>query len=155
MNMPELKETNPKDVVGSGKLPLGLVPDHAIAELALAFLEGALKYGRYNWRIAGVRASIYNDAMMRHRAKWWNGEDCDNHTGVHHLASVMACCAIILDAYWCDKLVDDRPPGAAVSRRVDEMAETVAHLKRLFADHHPHQYTIDSVPCVYGDEASK
>lgn len=141
------KPSNPKDVVGSGKLPLELVPDTLIVEAAMAFLEGALKYGRFNWRIAGVRASVYRAALLRHFAKWWNGEDCDQETGVNHLASVIACAGIILDAGLCGKLTDDRPPQAPLSKRIDELAHDVHRLKKLFAGHNPKQYTItDSEP---------
>jgi len=140
--MNDMKPTNPKDAIGSTKVPYDLVPESAIAELATGFLEGALKYGRYNWRAKGVRASIYYSAMRRHMAKWYNGEDADEKTRVKHLASVMACCAIILDADLCGKLNDDRPPKAPVSKRIDELFEVIAHLKGLFKDEHPHQYTI-------------
>jgi hypothetical protein len=110
----ETKPTNPKDIIGSGKLPLGLVPDTLLTEAAIAFLEGASKYGRYNWRIAGVRTSIYREAMQRHMIKWWNGEDRDPKTRVKHLASVIACAGILLDAELCGKLTDDRPPRAPI-----------------------------------------
>jgi hypothetical protein len=66
------KPTNPKDAIGTEKLPMHLIPGSAKATMALAFLEGALKYGKYNWRVAGVRASIYLDAMERHLEKFKN-----------------------------------------------------------------------------------
>lgn len=139
----ETKDTNPKDAIGQGKLPLHLIPGTAKAYMATAFLEGALKYGKYNWRISGVRASIYLDALERHIEKWKNGEDCDPVTKVHHLASAMACLAIILDAGVCGKLTDDRPPRAPTSAIIDRMAQEVARLKELFADHDPHHCTIE------------
>lgn len=133
---------NPKDAIGKTKLPMDIVPDTALAELATAFLEGALKYGRFNWRAKGVRASIYVAALKRHLAKWYNGEDEDETTTVNHLASVMACAAIILDAQVCGKLNDDRPPRAPAREHIDGMAKKVKHLAELFKDHNPHQYTI-------------
>lgn len=136
------KATNPKDIIGSGKLPLELVPDTIEAEVALSFLEGALKYGRFNWRIAGVRASIYRAALRRHEAKWWNGEDRDQKTRVKHLASIIACAGILLDAELCGKLVDDRPPSAPIGKLIDEYDATVKHLKDLFKEHDPKQFTI-------------
>lgn len=140
----DVKPTNPKDVIGSSKLDMGLVPDTAIAYGALALTEGALKYGRYNWRVAGVRASIYRAALDRHVKKWWNGEDCDPKTGIHHLANALACIAIILDADCCAKLTDDRPPrNAGFAQLVDDLAEDVKALQALFKDHNPHQYTIE------------
>jgi hypothetical protein len=133
---------NPKDAIGQTKLPLDLVPDTAIAELATAFLEGASKYGRFNWRVKGVRASIYVSALKRHLAKWYNGENKDKKTKVNHLASVMACAAIILDAEVCGKLNDDRPPMAPASEHIDGLADTVKHIAKLFEDENPYQYTI-------------
>lgn len=140
----DTKPSNPKDVIGSTKLDMGLVPDTAIAYAAIALTEGALKYGRYNWRVAGVRASIYRAACDRHLKKWWNGEECDPKTGIHHLANALACIAIILDADCCNALTDDRPPrNAGFAQLVDDLAEDVKSLQELFKDHHPHQYTIE------------
>lgn len=143
--LPGSKATNPKDAVGSGKLPLELVPDVLVAEAAFAFLEGALKYGRFNWRVAGVRASIYRAALHRHLMCWWNGEDVDPLTGVRHLASIAACVGILLDAELCGMLADDRPPRAPIGARVRDAEAHVAALKEMFADRNPHQYTIDDV----------
>lgn len=141
--LPGAKPTNPKDVIGSGKLPLELVPDVLVAEAAFAFLEGALKYGRFNWRVAGARASIYRAALHRHLMCWWNGEDVDPVTGVRHLASIAACVGILLDAELCDTLTDDRPPRAPIGARVREADALVAALQEQFADRVPVQYTID------------
>lgn len=141
---PDLKPTNPKDAIGSDKLPMHLVPSSLIANASLAFLEGALKYGKYNWRVAGVRTSIYLDAMQRHIAKFQNGEWHDPITEVPHLASVIACAGIILDAVACNKLIDDRPPQAlAIAGDIDGAADHVKFLKSLFKDHSPKQYTIE------------
>jgi hypothetical protein len=140
--MSDTKPTNPKDMIGSGKIPLGLVPDTIDVDVSMAFLEGALKYGRYNWRIAGVRASIYREAMHRHMMKWWNGQNKDPKTQVKHLASVIACAGILLDAELCGKLEDDRPPAAPIDRLIDGLEKPVAHLKEVFKDHNPKQYTI-------------
>jgi hypothetical protein len=148
----ETKNTNPKDAIGSTKLPLDLVPDTAVGEMALAFLEGALKYGKFNWRVEGVRASIYIAAARRHLAKFVNGEDEDQATLVPHLASVMACCAIILDAKVSGKLVDDRPPVAPVQGHFDGILKgKVAWLQELFKDHSPHQHVItDAIEEKFG-----
>lgn len=125
------KPTNPKDAVGSTKLPLDLVPDTLHLYAATSFAEGASKYGNYNWRVAGVRASIYKAALERHLKKWWNGEDADEVTGVHHLASVIACAAILLDAKVVGKLTDDRPPKAEIAKLITELEGTVKHLYKL------------------------
>lgn len=137
------KMTNPKDIIGSAKLDLGLVPDTLVAAAAMAFTEGALKYGRFNWRIAGVRASIYHAALRRHLAKWWAGEQCDPVTGVPHLASVIACAAILVDSEWLDKLTDDRPPRAPMGGAIEYAESITKTLRELFKEHDPKQFTIE------------
>lgn len=104
------KPSNPKDAAATDRLDLSLFPDTAVAYGALAFTEGALKYGAYNWRVAGVSASVYVAALRRHVAKWYNGEKVDPKTGVPHLANALACIAILIDAHEVGKLIDDRPP---------------------------------------------
>lgn len=137
-----LKLTNTKDAIGSTKLPLNLVPDTVSLFAALSFAEGASKYGAYNWRSAGVRASIYRAALDRHLKKWWNGEDADPKTGVPHLASVIACAGIILDAGVCGKLTDDRPPRAALGNLIEQMEATVKSLYEMHAHMTPHHHSI-------------
>lgn len=141
----DTKPTNPKDLIAGTKIPFGLVPDTARIGLALAFLEGATKYGRFNWRIAGVLASVYRHAMERHMTKWWNGQDIDPVTKVHHLDNLMACCAIIRDAELYGMLKDDRPPAPdrdAMARLVDASGAIVTHLKELFKDSNPRQFVL-------------
>lgn len=148
----DTKLTNPKDVIGSTKLSMSAVPDTLVAYAALSFTEGALKYGRYNWRVAGVRASIYHDALRRHISKWWNGEWADEDTQVPHLASALACIGIILDANLAGKMTDDRPPrNEGVGRYIDNADQVVAHLKKLFESHNPHQYTIADTPSPFSN----
>ena len=126
--MTDAKPTNPKDMVAVTKLPLHLVPSTISAFAALAFAEGAAKYGAYNWRASGVRASVYKSALQRHLEKWWNGEWADPATGVPHLASVIACAGILLDARLVDKLTDDRPPAAPLSEAIDAMEADVRRI---------------------------
>lgn len=140
----EIKDTNPKDAIGCGKLPLDLVPQTGIAYEALAFLEGGLKYGCGNFRPMGVRASIYFAACQRHLTKYWNGEWADPKTKVPHLGSARACLNIILDSMVMGNLVDDRPPAnPGLVTLIDMMSGTVAHLKEIFKDCNPHHWTIN------------
>lgn len=136
------KPTNPKDAIGSDKLPLHLVPSVLNIYASLAFLEGAAKYGCYNWRVAGVRMSIYLAALERHFQKFKDGEWADEKTGVPHLSSMLACIGIILDAKLVGKLTDDRPPVAPTANLIASLEAQVPRLKELFKDHHPHQHTI-------------
>lgn len=105
------KRTNPKDAVGTRKVPLSTVPAAVIAEIGLAMLEGARKYGRHNYRIAGVRASVYYDAALRHLMAWWEGEDIDPDSGLSHVTKALACLTVLRDAMRNGKCNDDRPPS--------------------------------------------
>lgn len=139
---PESKPSNPKDIIGSDKLPLSLVPGSTKAYLALGHLEGMLKYGYFNFREAGVRCSIYTDALERHLEKFKNGEWEDPITKVPHLANMLACLSIIVDAHECGKLTDDRPKSSPVASLIDRFAENVKHLKTLFSESKPVDYFI-------------
>lgn len=141
--MSSSKDTNPKDMIGSTKLPLDLVPSTIQVYAAMSFLEGALKYGKFNWRIAGVRFSIYLSAIKRHLAKLEDGEWADPETKVPHLASIIASAGIIADAQMCGKLLDDRAPAAPSPELIDRQTELVSHLTKLFEDCDPYQYTIE------------
>lgn len=134
MPLIRLKDTNPKDRVATTRLDLSLFPATAIAYGALAMTEGDLKYGGYNYRTAGVKASIYYAATSRHLNKWFNGEWADQKTGVPHLASALACIGVLIDAIECDKLNDDRPPTCDMAVLFDEMEKKVAHLQEIFTD---------------------
>ena len=107
-------DNNPKTAVGVTKVPLHLVPPSTTHYLAMAFADGARKYGPYNWRDKTVSSSVYVAAAKRHMDAWWDGEAVSSDAKVHHLAHALACLAIILDAETVGKLNDDRPtPGAA------------------------------------------
>lgn len=136
------KDTNPKDGIGATKLPLSLVPATAIALASLAHLDGALKYGKWNWRIAGVRASIYVDAARRHLDKWFNGEDLDPDSGLPHFAHALACINILVDADAAGKLTDDRPPSVDISKAYEALTPLVDALKTKHAGRGPKHYTI-------------
>jgi len=125
------KPTNPKDAAATTRLDLSLFPDSAVAYGALGFVEGDCKYGGYNWRSAGVQASVYVAALRRHVAKWYNGEDCDPKTRVPHLANALACIAILIDATEHGNLNDDRPP-AQPTDLYERFQDVVGHLREIF-----------------------
>ena len=110
--MSEKKDTNPKDAVGIAKVSLSAVPSGPLLEAALGMMEGMLKYRRHNYRIAGVRASVYYDAAMRHLMAWWEGEDFDpdSGAGLHHVSKAIAGLIVLRDAMINEKFTDDRPP---------------------------------------------
>lgn len=139
---PSDKPSNPKDVIGSDKLPVHLWPQSATALGSLALLDGALKYGRGNFRAIGVRASIYKDALDRHMGAWFEGEDNDPDSGLPHLAHALACLAILADAQAAGKLNDDRQYPGNHRAAMDALTPHVARLKAKHADKSPKHYTI-------------
>lgn len=141
--------TNPKDAVGSVKLPLHLWPAEATAMGCLGMLEGMLKYGRNNYIAGdGVIASIYVDAAKRHLDAWFSCEENSPDSGVPHLANALATIAIIVKAQANDKLIDDRDyaPIKGYRKLVDSITPHVKRLQALFADKKPKHYTIADNP---------
>jgi hypothetical protein len=126
------KPSNPKDAAATNRIDLTLFPDTAVFYGALAMTEGDQKYGGYNYRLAGVNASVYVSACRRHLAKWYNGEDSDPDTGVPHLASALACIGVLIDSHVHGNLNDDRPPKSDIGRLTEEMNAAVAKLKDVF-----------------------
>lgn len=96
-----------------------VLPWRVIAGLSNAMLEGALKYGRHNYRVAGVKGSVYFDAAIGHLLSWWEGEDIDQDSGLNHLDKAMASLLVLRDGIYEGNWMDDRPPSvdpAALAR---------------------------------------
>ena len=126
VKFPDTKPSNPKDVIGSTKPPLSCIPTGPLYEVGAAMLDGSAKYGRHNWRVIGVRSSVYYDAALRHLMKWWEGEELDTDSGCHHLAHAVACCLIVRDAANLGQLTDDRPvPGGDPTAGVKELIKQI------------------------------
>jgi len=107
---PVMKPTNPKDAVGVLKYPMSYVSAPVLAEMAVGMAEGGHKYGRHNYRVIGVRASIYYDATMRHLMQWWEGEELDPDSGLNHITKALTSLCVLRDAMIQGKFNDDRPP---------------------------------------------
>lgn len=107
-----IKDSNPKDAIGSKKAPLSTLSMPVAFEVAAGMLEGGCKYGRHNYRVIGVRASVYYDATMRHIGLWWEGQDIDPDSGIHHISKAIASLFVLRDAMIHNKCADDRPPKA-------------------------------------------
>lgn len=134
---------NPKDTVGSNKLPIHLFPTTAVALGSLANLHGDLKYGRLNWRASSVRYSVYLDAIIRHAQAALEGEDVDPESGLPHEAHILASAGIIVDANAVGNLVDDRNYKGSFWRGfVDKWTPHVKRLKDQFGDKKPKHWTI-------------
>lgn len=114
--------SNPKDLLGDKKVPVGAVCSVAILHEACAMLDGELRYGFRNWRDKKVRCRVYIDAARRHLDAWEEGEEYALDSGVHHLGHARACLGILLDAQETGNLIDDRAPGvfSKVAARLTE-----------------------------------
>ncbi len=127
--------TNPKDKLGAKKPQTWLNPRAALMHMAKAFEFGAygtdaegvqvrknadgspFGYGPFNWRDKKVKATVYIAAMDRHIAEYLDGDDKASDSKCLHLAHIMACAAILIDAVENGNLIDDRPmrgPAAKV-----------------------------------------
>lgn len=134
------KQSNPKDMVGTKKAPMSTVSAPVLAEVGVAMLEGALKYGRHNYRAVGVRASVYYDATMRHLMSWWEGEDIDPDSGMPHIVKAITSLVVLRDAQLHDKCEDDRPPSSGDF--LTHLNKIAAELVEKYADRNPKHYTI-------------
>ena len=138
----ETKDTNPKDAIGARKLAFSVLPWRVLTNVALGMMEGAAKYGRHNYRAAGVRASVYFDAVVaRHLTEWWEGTDIDQDSGLHHIDKAIAGLMVMRDSMLQGNFVDDRPPRGDVDM-ADLNAKAAAILNQ-HADKSPRHYTID------------
>lgn len=137
------KPSNPKDTIGIKKAPLSCVPMPVVAEVGVAMLEGAAKYGRHNYRAVGVRASVYFDATMRHLVAWWEGEDTDPDSGVSHITKALAGLMVLRDAQRNGLCADDRPPVPAPF--YPELNEKAAAILERHADKSPKHYTQENI----------
>lgn len=113
----------------------------ATAMGCVAMLNGSLKYGRANWRRIGVKASIYVDACQRHLSAWFEGREADEE-GVPHLASALACLAIIVDAEAAGTLIDDRQVSGGHAELVERLTPIVSRLRERHAGKNPKHWTI-------------
>jgi hypothetical protein len=123
---------DPKQGTGSKKIPFASLPIAVLAEDAVAHGEGALKYGRHNWRNGDVLASTYFAATLRHLFAWFEGEDIDADSGLSHLTKARASLGVLRDAQIQGRAIDDRPPASpanfieTLNQTSEEMAARVA-----------------------------
>lgn len=135
-----VKETNPKDIVGTRKAPMSTVSGPVMAEVGVAMLEGACKYGRHNYRAVGVRASVYYDATQRHLISWWEGEDLDPDSELSHITKAITSLVVLRDAMINNKVTDDRPPSCGDF--YTELNKKAAAIIDKYEDKNPRHYTV-------------
>ena len=135
------KLSNPKDLVGVLKVPMSTVSAPVLAEISLGMLEGAGKYGRHNYRMVGVRSSVYYDATMRHLMAWWEGQDIDPASGLHHVTKAITSLVVLRDAMLHGMCDDDRPPSLSVDF-IDALNKQAAAVIKKHEKLSPRHYTL-------------
>lgn len=137
------KTSNPKDAIGVKKWrQFMVVPMQVIWELGVAMLEGTLKYGRHNYRGAGVRASVYVDAALGHIHQWVEGEDIDKDSNLSHIIKAIASLVVLRDAMMNNMWVDDRPPPIKdMDGLRDRLQSAVESNFEKYGEVHPHHWT--------------
>ena len=140
---PLVKPTNPKDSIGIRKAPMSTVSAAVMAEIGVAMLEGAAKYGRHNYREAGVRGSVYYDATMRHLMAWWEGEDIDPDSGMSHITKAITSLVVYRDAMIQGMAEDDRPPKSADFYK--ELNKKAGEILDKYADKKPKHVTENNI----------
>lgn len=121
-----MRVTNPKDIVGAKKIDLSLLPPAGVIHGAHALVDGAAKYGPYNWREHKIQCMIYLSAAMRHLQAFQDGEDLAPDSECHHLGHVIGCCSILLDAIETGNLIDNRPPKGAAAAIIARLNAVIA-----------------------------
>ena len=130
----QYKETNPKDSCGVKKAPMSTVSAIVMAEVGVAMLEGSRKYGRHNYRVASVLASVYYDAAMRHLMDWWEGTDIDPDSGMSHITKAITSLVVLRDAMLQGKFNDDRPPATIKEGWLSDLNKKSADIIQKYPD---------------------
>ena len=100
---------NPKALAGNFRYTPHVIPPSVLGTVALKLSEGGFKYGTYNWRDSAISATTYYDATRRHLDAWFEGQDIDPDSGIHHLAGAIASLVVCLDGVQQNFINDDRP----------------------------------------------
>ncbi len=93
----------------AGKVDFSLIPLCTMEDEARVWEYGKKKYAAFNWT-KGMAWSVPFACLMRHMAAWQRGEECDDESGLPHLAHAM-CNLRMLTLYAKNYTEgDDRPP---------------------------------------------
>lgn len=92
----------------AGKPDYSLIPLCTLEDEVRVWEYGKKKYAAWNWA-KGMSWSIPFSCLMRHMARWQIGEECDEESGLPHLAHAM-CNLRMLTLYAKNYPAgDDRP----------------------------------------------
>lgn len=117
-------DVNPKKAAGAVKAPMHNLSPIATIQVENVLAGGEYKYGFMNYRESRIDARTYIGAIKRHFNKWQDGVDFDKESGQHELAHVMACCAILIDAHFTGKFIDNRSKTGLVEGMLKTSEET-------------------------------
>lgn len=113
---------NPKDALGSAKVPLHLIPSTSLICQAICMDDGDIKYGPFNYRIEPIQAVGYLSAAKRHIEAFTDGQEYDSVTGKPHLGYALATIGIVLDAWFNGSLIDNRPVQGVGGLLIDRLS---------------------------------
>jgi hypothetical protein len=116
---------NPKEIVGSYKAPIHLIPPALLVHTSVALEDGAWKYGEYNYRQTKVKLTTYINGIYRHLMCLLDGEDLAADSLAEHMGHIAAGCGIVLDAKANGMLVDDRPPKGKAPELLEDARKLI------------------------------
>lgn len=90
-----------------GKVPMHLLSNEALKQIAAVLDFGQNKYAAHNWRNGFVWSRVLG-AAMRHIHAYNDGEDKDPESGLSHLAHAGCCIMFLLEFEKTHKELDDR-----------------------------------------------
>lgn len=90
-----------------GKIDFSLLPSVALEEAAKAFMYGASKYGRFNYK-KGLEVSRLIAAALRHIYAYSSGKNIDEESKISHLGHALANIMMIIDLTELNTLIDNR-----------------------------------------------
>ena len=109
-----------KQAPGRLKYSMSVIPPQVLAEVQVAMLEGAIKYGPFNWRETQIYYSDYYNPAFRHLMAWWEGEDNDQASQLSHITKTITSLIVLRDAMMCGTAIDDRPSVCAYDQSSTE-----------------------------------
>lgn len=89
------------------KVDLSILPRAGLDAAARAFMYGAKKYARDNYK-QGMKFSRLVSALMRHVTAWNEGEDRDSESGLSHVDHTLACAMMLAYYLANERGTDDR-----------------------------------------------
>jgi hypothetical protein len=150
------KPADPKYACGDRKPPTSCIPLTVLYYVGMGMYEGDWKYGAHNYRVCPVMVSTYYNSTRRHLDAYFEGEDLDPKSGLHHVIKAISGLMVLADAILqseagaSNPFIDDRPPKSAVS--MDKIEADFAKLQTRLLTEHPQKvmaYTEKPLPAEY------